>query len=83
MTKYKTRTASGTLELDYEWKESSSGHVEDEHSVTLEGRGAYVVLKDVYSTQHFIKINESSRSCTSYKISTSQLITLIKEHGER
>lgn len=56
MAKRQTRAASGTMGLDYEWEESSSGHVEDEHSVTLLGKGKYVVLNDVYSKQNFIKI---------------------------
>ncbi|WP_241722636.1 hypothetical protein [Raoultella sp. HC6] len=49
MAKRQTHAASGTMELDYEWEESSGGRVEDEHSVTLLGKGEYMVLNDVYS----------------------------------
>ena len=83
MTKRKNRSASGSMEIDYEWEETSSGHVESESSVTLSGEGACVVLKESNSVKNFIKRNESHASSNNYKISTSLLISLIKEHGHR
>ena len=44
MSKRENRSASGSMELDYEWEETSSGHIESESSVTLSGEGAHVVL---------------------------------------
>ncbi|MBB1368968.1 hypothetical protein H5154_21755 [Pseudoalteromonas sp. SR44-5] len=83
MAKRESRSVSGTMELDYEWEETSSGHIETESSITLSGNGSNVVLKESNSTKNFIKSNESHSSSNEYKISTSLLISLIKEHGNR
>jgi hypothetical protein len=83
MTRRQNRSASGSIELDYEWEETSSGHIESESTVTLTGKGDIVVLKEIHSTQNFIKSSDSNSSSSSYKISTSLLISLIKEHGNR
>ncbi|ELB2167982.1 hypothetical protein QNZ92_004663 [Vibrio parahaemolyticus] len=83
MARRKNRAASGSIELDYEWEETSSGHIESESSVTLIGKGDTVVLKESNSTKNFIKSSDSHSSSSRYKISTSLLISLIKEHGSR
>lgn len=82
MSKRESRAASGMIELDYEWEESSSGHVETEQRMVLSGEGDYVFLKEAYSTKNYIKNNESSSSNITYKIPTALLISIIKKHGK-
>ncbi|HHA1923036.1 hypothetical protein [Enterobacter kobei] len=82
MSKRESRAASGMIELDYEWEESSSGHVETEQRIVLSGEGDYVFLKEFYSTKNFIKNNESSSSNITYKIPITLLISIIKKHGK-
>ncbi|EMH2040613.1 hypothetical protein RZ631_001725 [Proteus mirabilis] len=78
-----TRQASGTMELRYEWNESSSGHVEHTHEIILSAQGATVILQEVTNTTNFIKNNESDSSNVSYVIPVSLLISLIKDNGTR
>lgn len=82
MSKRESRAASGMIELDYEWEESSSGHVETEQRIVLSGEGDYVFLKEFYSTKNFIKNNESSSSNITYKIPITLLISIIKKYGK-
>ncbi|MGP5119234.1 hypothetical protein ACTXJF_04070 [Psychrobacter alimentarius] len=83
MAKRERRSVSGSMELNYEWEETSSGHIETEYSVTLSGDGSNVVLRESNSTKNFIKSSESHSSNNEYKISVSSLISFIKENGYR
>ncbi|EME0911857.1 hypothetical protein VXJ16_004257 [Vibrio vulnificus] len=74
------RQASGTLELSYEWEESSSGHAEDTYFTTLRGEGLEVKMVEHESHQNAFK--SASSTTKQYSISVKELIELIKTHGK-
>ncbi|HBC3857033.1 TPA: hypothetical protein KD866_002410 [Vibrio parahaemolyticus] len=81
MATIEKRQASGSIELSYEWEESSSGHVEDKQFTKLTGDKLKVTMIDYKSHKPVGKRSSIKRQ--EYSISVAKLIELIKEHGEK
>ena len=83
MSQEEHRGLSGRIEISYNWDETSSGHVENTHSIELLTQNGKIYLKEFHSHQNFYKSKESSESTAIYEIDPTNIIALIKEHGKR
>ncbi|GAB7228801.1 hypothetical protein VrSk94_24890 [Vibrio rotiferianus] len=80
MAKREKRQASGSIELSYEWEESSGGHTEDTYFTRLRGEGSEIKMVVHESHQNVFK--PASSSTKQYSISVKTLTELIKTHGK-
>lgn len=83
MANREKRELSGCIEIKYDWRESSGGHVEDIESIELVAECGRVVLKEMRSHINFSKSSESYNSLNCIEIDIAVLMRLIKEGGER
>jgi coenzyme F420-reducing hydrogenase delta subunit len=84
MTKREHNGANGKISLNYEWTESSSGHVETQNESELSAISDTVLeLQIEKSITDFIRSSNSSRNIEKFSITVDELVELIKKHGTR
>ena len=74
------RGISGSIEIEYDYRENPAGSVETEHLIELQTIKSNIVLYEMESETNFNK-GFSSKSENRYEIKPKLLIELIKEHG--
>lgn len=84
MSQRESRGASGSIELNYLWTETSNSHLETETSISLSAlNDSELVLIKKYKKTNFFKASAGDSSLSKYRISVEALIELIEKHGER
>lgn len=75
--------AVGKMQLSCEIKESASGHVEEDNTLSFEGSNDDIILIETYEFSHILKTSQNAKEEIKYKISVSKLVEFIKENGTR
>lgn len=83
MANREKRELSGCIEIKYDWRESSSGHVEDIEFIELVAECGRIVLREMRSHTNFSKSSESHKSLNCIGIDVTVLMRLIRENGEK
>lgn len=83
MIKRENRGPSGRIEIEYEWEESSSGHIESCKSVELVTEGENIILKETKNYLNYSKSSESRKSLDCIEIDVNTLIIFIRKNGRK
>lgn len=83
MASRENRGLSGRIEVKYDWRESSSGHVEDIESIELVAERGRIVLREMRSHTNFSKSSESHKILNCIEIDVAVLMELIRGNGKK